>query len=111
MDGDSPAETPAAAPVQPAGNILTRVVGGVVGGAYTTTTAIAGGAYNATTNIIGGVKNNAVPVVGATTSAVIGGASWLTGAALSSSVGLVKGVGTMVLPAKLTGANKKDKSE
>merc|ERR1719494_873632 len=37
--------------------------------------------------------------------------SWLTGAALSSSVGLVKGVGTMVLPAKLTGANKNDESE
>ncbi|XP_057289503.1 uncharacterized protein LOC130612219 [Hydractinia symbiolongicarpus] len=73
-------------PVQ--GNIVSRV---------------AGGAYNATTTIIGGAKNVAVPV--------LGNAAWFTGAALTTSFGVVKSVGSYVVPARFKPAGSKDKSD
>lgn len=77
---------------QQQGGLLSRVAGG----AYNTTATIVGGA-------VGGAKYVATPVVG--------GATWLTGAALSTSFGVAKNVGSYILPARFRPAVEKDKSE
>ena len=64
---------------------------------------VTGTAYNTTATVLGTTKNIAVPV--------IGNAAWLTGAALSTSFGVVKNVGSYVLPTRLKPAESKDKSD
>jgi len=111
---------------EPQKGILSRVAGGT----YNATAYVVGGTYSATTNIISGtlavgqkvaapVVSAAAPVaakvaapVSAVAQPVVGGVAWLGGAAWSGSISAVKGVGSYVLPARLTGVtNEKTKCD